>query len=228
MNSALQIRKAAVMGLILVSAQTAQAQQAIGVPFVGRNHLSASLTELSRDGIGEDRASVFGAVYGRRLGGDGRVQYGAIVRAAVRALEQEDDGIVDAGITLSATRHVVAGLSVTGAAGVSAIVWGQQGETNEIDRGRVVARTPLTVGAAYDIRLGALTVAPFFSFTGGYSSERKYVNDERVALYTGWRFSNASGVSIKLNEMVVTFTEIARERGMPNQRRALMTAGMSW
>ncbi|HEX6314548.1 MAG TPA: hypothetical protein VFZ73_06795, partial [Gemmatimonadaceae bacterium] len=146
----------------------------------------------------------------------------------VRALNQQEDGIVDAGVTLAATRQMAGGLSVTGAAGVTAIVWGMQGDEGEPDQGRVVARTPITLGAAYDLRLGAVTIAPFLNFTGGYSSEREYVNDERVQLYTGWRFSNASGVSVKLSEMVLTFTEIARERGLPNKHRMLFTAGMSW
>jgi hypothetical protein len=220
---------AAVVGLTLATAQTAAAQQAIGVPFIGRNHLSVSATELSRDGIGQERTSVFGMVYGRRLGGaDGRVQYSAIVRTAFRALDQDEDGIVDAGLTLAATRNVVGGLSITGSAGVSAIVWGQQAESGEAERGRVVARTPITAGAAYDFRLGEVTIAPFFSLSGGYSSERDYVNDQRVNLHTGWRFSNSSGVSVRLSEMVLTLTEIARERGLPNNRRMLFTAGMSW
>lgn len=228
-NRKVQNAVGALIAMTLLTVNTVQAQSAIGVPFAGRNHLSVSATDLSRDGIGKQRATVFGAIYGRRLGGDsGRIQYSAIVRTALRAVNQSNDGIVDVGVTLAATRRLVAGLSVTGAAGASAVVWGQQANGEQPDRGRVVARTPLSLGMAYDIQLGALTISPFSTVTGGYSSEREYVNEERVNLYTGWRFSNSSGVSVRLNEMVLTFTEIARERGMPNKHRMLFTAGMSW
>jgi hypothetical protein len=131
---------ATIFGMTL--ATTAQAQAAIGVPFVGRNHLSVSVTDLSRDGIGQDTKKVFGGVYGRRLGGDGgRVQYTAIVRTALRAVES-NEGIVDAGVSLAATHRVMAGLSITGAAGVSAVVWGQDVNGTQPDRGRVIGRMP--------------------------------------------------------------------------------------
>jgi hypothetical protein len=217
---------ATIFGMTL--ATTAQAQAAIGVPFVGRNHLSVSVTDLSRDGIGQDTKKVFGGVYGRRLGGDGgRVQYTAIVRTALRAVES-NEGIVDAGVSLAATHRVMAGLSITGAAGVSAVVWGQDVNGNQPDRGRVIARMPVSAGAAYDIRLGAVTLAPFFTMTGAYSSERDYVNDERVNLYTGWRYGFSSGMSARFQDVVLTLTDINRERGMPKSDRMLFTAGISW
>ena len=87
---------------------------------------------------------------------------------------------------------------------------------------------PLSVGLAYDIRLGAVTLAPYFTLTGAYSSEREYVDGVRVDKWSGWRYANASGLSVKFQEVVLTLTEINRERGMPRGDRMLFTAGLSW
>lgn len=215
---------AAFLGVTL--AQTAQAQQAIGVPFSGRNLLSFSVTELSRDGFGQDRTAVFGGMYGRQLNAaDSPVQYTVLVRSAMRALNDANDGIVDAGLTLAATRRIAGGLTVTGAAGASAIVWGHD---SDVEHGRIVGKLPISAGLAYDIRLGAVTLAPFFTLTGAYSKESEYVDGDRVGKWTGWRYANASGVSAKFREVVLTFTDINRERGMPNGNRMLFTAGISW
>jgi hypothetical protein len=218
---------AAVIGMAAPS--TSEAQQAIGVPFAGRNHLSFSVTELSRDGIGQDRTAVFGGMYGRRLNGDDApVQYSVVLRSAMRALDLSNSGIVDAGITVAATRRIAGGLSATGAAGASAIVWGKDHDGGNVEHGRIVARVPLSAGLAYDVRLGAVTIAPFFTLTGAYSRELEYVDGARVDRYTGWRYANASGLSVRFRDVVLTLTEINRERDMPKSDRMLFTAGISW
>ena len=218
---------AAFLGVTM--AQTAQAQQAIGVPFSGRNLLSFSVTELSRDGFDQERTAVFGGMYGRQLNASGSpVQYTVLVRSAMRALNDANDGIVDAGLTLAATRRIVGGLTATGAAGASAIVWGHDRDGQQVEHGRIVGKLPLSVGLAYDIRLGAVTLAPYFTLTGAYSSEREYVDGVRVDKWSGWRYANASGLSVKFQEVVLTLTEINRERGMPRGDRMLFTAGLSW
>ena len=218
---------AALLGLA-TTAGSVQAQQALGVPLAGRNNLSVSVTELSRDGIVEEKTAVYGGVYARQLNAGNPVQYSVIVRTAVRALEKvSQEGIVDAGVTLAATRRMKA-LSITGAAGTSAVVWGQEASGDQPDRGRIVARVPITGGVAYDIQVGPAIVAPFLSYTAAYSSERDYLNDTRVNTHNGWRSTNSSGVSVRFRDVVLTVSEINRERGMPNRNRTLFTAGMTW
>lgn len=225
-----QVITTAAMTLALVTPDTAQAQQAIGVPFVGRNHLSFSVTELSRDGIELDRKAVFGGIYGRRLGRDeAPVQYSVIVRAAARAMEATEDAIAEAGFSVAGTHQVRAlpGLSVTGAAGLSAVVWSQENGSGP-ERSQLVAGAPITAGVAYDIRLGRATIAPFISLSSAYSTEREHLGDDRVARHDGWRWTNSTGVSVRFREAVLTLSEINRERGMPHRNRVLFSAGMSW
>jgi hypothetical protein len=83
-------------------------------------------------------------------------------------------------------------------------------------------------GAAYDLHLGGATVAPFVMAQGVYSRESDYVDDERVALDSGWRIGNSTGVSIRFKEMVLSLAEVNRERGMPNGHRVVFSVGMSW
>jgi len=222
---------AAVVGLALAAAPAAHAQQAIGVPFLGKNHLSFSVTEHSRDGIDTQRAAVFGGVYGRRLNADdAAVNFTLVARTAVRALDGTKDGIVDAGLTLAATHAVRAldGLSITGAVAAGAVVWGQDGVNAAQDRGRVVATLPISAGLAYDLQMGRATIAPFITLTGAYSEEREYLNDTRIAGADGWRMGNAVGVSLRFRETVLSVSEVNRERGMPNRSRIVFSAGMSW
>jgi hypothetical protein len=215
----------ALAALTFTSARTVQAQQAVGVPFAGKNHLSFYVTELSRDGIGKQRAAVFGGLYGRTLNQNAPLQLSMIVRAAARALEGAEDGIVDAEVTLAATHAVKAlgALSLTGAASLGAVAWGQESNT-----GRVIVKAPLTAGAAYDIRLGRATIAPFVSVIGAYSRERDYLDGERTGADSGWHIGNSAGVSLRFKETVLSVRGISRERGMPNPNRIAFTAGMSW
>lgn len=219
---------AALLGLTM-TAISVQAQQALGVPLAGKNNLSFSVTELSRDGISEKTAAVYGGIYARRLNAENSpVQFSVIVRTAVRALEKvSSEGIVDAGALLAATYRVNA-FSITGASGGTAVVWGKEANDDELDRGRLVARAPIIAGVAYDLRVGAATIAPFVSYTAAYSKERNYQDDEWVSTHKGWRYSNSSGVSVRFRGTALTVSEINRERGMPNRHRYLFTAGMTW
>jgi hypothetical protein len=216
--------------ITLAAAETAPAQQALGVPFVGKNHLSVSVTERSRDGVGTERTAVFGGVYGRRLNGDATVQITVIARAAARALDATG-GILDAGLTVAATHAVRAidGLSVTGAAGIAALVWGKTGpNSEEQDRGRILKSVPLTVGMAYAVRVGQATFAPFVATTGAYARGRDYVNGEPINRTSSWRLGHSAGVSVRFRETVLSLSSVSREPGMPIRNRVAFSAGMSW
>jgi hypothetical protein len=154
-----------------------------------------------------------------------------IVRAGARAVDGNVDGIVDAGVTLAATHRVSAldGLSITAAAGAGAMVWGQDGNgSGQQDRGRIVARMPLSAGVAYDITVGQVTIAPFAMITGAYSRDRDYVDNDMTAESSGWRLGNTVGLSVRLREVVLSFSEVSRERGLPHRNRGMFSAGISW
>ena len=232
-KSSLQnILAAAVMALTLASANIAQAQQALGLPFVGRNQFSASVTERSRDGVSTEKEAVFGVSYGRQFNGDNApIQLSMIARAAARGLDGSERGIFDAGLTVAATHNVRAidGLSVSGAAGLSATVWGKGGwESDEEDIGRIVNSVPLSLGMSYDVRVGSATFAPFVTTTHAYSRGRDYVNDEPINRTSNWQLGHSAGVSVRFRETVLSLSNIYREGGMPNRNRLAFSAGMSW
>ncbi|MGE0160309.1 MAG: hypothetical protein AB7T31_12935 [Gemmatimonadales bacterium] len=225
-------RFAAAALLVGLSLSTAplSAQEAIGVPFIGKHHLSFYMTELSRDGVTDERTSVFGAVYGHRYGN--RAESGEIaliVRAGARALNGGGDGILDSGIGLAATKVVpgVERLSATGSVGLGAMIWGQD-PIGAPDTGRLSIRVPMSAGLAYDLHWGAATVAPFLAATSSYSSERDYVDDARVAQAGGWRVGTAVGVSVRFRETVLSVSGLSREHGLTGSSRYVFSAGMSW
>lgn len=216
---------------LAIPAPRAHAQEAIGVPFVGKNHLSFYTTELSRDGIGEARAAIFGGTYGRRFG-DGRapVRIGVLLRAGARPLD-EHDGILDAGATLTATASMPGAerLTMTASAGVGAVLWGQSSQAPAVtDTGRRSVNVPLGAGAAYSLRAGRATISPFAMVLGSYSRENDYVNDVSVARESGWSLGHAAGVSVGFNEMVLSLTDLRNERGLPNDHRVMFSVGLSW
>ena len=223
---------ATLAGLTLAVANTAHAQRALGLPFVGRNQFSVSVTERSRDGISTEKEAVFGVSYGRRFNGDDApVQLSAMVRGAARALDATEGGIFDGGVAVAATHSIRAidGLSVTGAAGLSTMVWGKVGPNSEdVDRGRIVNSVPLSIGMAYDMRIGSATFAPFVATTHAYSRGRDYVNDEPINSTSKWRLGHSSGVSVRFRETVLSLSNVYRESGMPNRNRVAFSAGMSW
>ena len=223
---------AAVAGLTLVAADTAQAQRALGLPYVGRNQYSVSVTERSRDGISTKKEAVFGIAYGRQINSnDAPVQFSVVARAAARALGASNAGILDGGVTVAATHDIraIGGLSMTGAAGVTATMWGNDSQESAGDeRGRVVNNLPLSLGMSYDLRVGSATFAPFVTATHAWSRGRDYVNDDPINKSSSWRFGHSAGVSVRFSEMVLSISNIYREGGMPNRNRAQITAGMSW
>jgi hypothetical protein len=225
------VRALVLAATLAIPAQGAHAQEAIGVPFVGKNHLSFYTTELSRDGIGQARTAIFGGTYGRRFGaGQGPVRLGMLLRAGARPLD-EHDGILDAGATLTATASMPGAerLTMTASAGVGAVLWGQASpETGEPDTGRRSVKVPLGAGAAYSLRAGRATISPFAMITGSYSREDDYVNDESVARESGWRLGSAAGVSVGFREMVLSLTDLRNERGLPNDHRVIFSVGISW
>lgn len=221
------------LALATMNAGQAQAQQAIGVPFIGKHHLSMTVTEMSRDGVGQERTSLFGGMYGNRLNGEqAAVKVHLLVRAAARALgDFEQSGIADAGVTLAATHAIPAlgRLSVTGAAGVAAMVWSDNASAADgQDQNRIIAKVPLSAGLAYDLKVGRATISPFASVNGGYSTARNYLDETRVSESNTWRVGHTSGVSLRLNEIVMSISEIAREPGMPHSSRVAFAAGISW
>ncbi|MGD2046952.1 MAG: hypothetical protein PVH96_12060 [Gemmatimonadota bacterium] len=225
------VAAAVLVGLSLSTGQAA-AQEAIGVPFVGTNHLSFYTTELSRDGVADERASVFGAVYGHRFGdrmGKGEVSF--TVRAGARALNNGGDGILDTGLGFAGTKAIPGAerLSATASVGLGAMVWGQDPlSTGAPDTGRLSLRVPMTAGLAYDLHWGAATVAPFAALATSYSSERDYVSDVRVGQADGWRVGSAVGVSVRFRETVLSMSGLSREHGLTGSTRYVFSAGMSW
>lgn len=230
-------RKVVTMGLLVAgtlgtSATGSSAQESIGVPFIGRNHLSFYTTELSRDGVGSERAALFGATYGRAFGDrtDG-VQTSVITRLGARAFGDVDSGILDAAATVAATKAVpgLEQLSFTVSAEVGAMIWGQGAHGSGVqDTGRLSARVPFKAGAAYDLRVGRATITPFAWATTAYSRDTDYVNDHRVARDSEWRVGYARGVSVRFNEMVLSLTDVSREPGLPHDHRLVFNAGLSW
>ena len=220
----------AVVALTLASAEVAQAQQELGLAYVGRNQFSLSVTERSRDGISTEKEAVFGIAYGRQINGkDAPVQLSVNARAAARALNAA--GIFDAGLTMAATHtlRAIDGLSLSAAAGITAMVWGNDGpESGEADLGRIVNSVPLSLGMSYDVRVGSATFAPFVAATHAYSRGRDYMNDEPINRTSGWRLGHSTGVSVRFRETVLSLSNVYREAGMPNRNRTLFTAGMSW
>ena len=221
-----------VVGLTLATSNTAQAQRALGLPYVGRNQFSILVTEQSRDGISTDKEAVFGVSFGRQINSnDAPVQLSVIARAAARALDTRESGIFDGGLTIAASHDVraIEGLSVTGAAGVTAMVWGDIGpQDDDADRGRIVNSVPLSVGMSYDVRVGGATFAPFVSTTHAYSRGRDYVDDEPTNRTSSWKLGHSAGVSVRFRETVLSLSNIYRESGMPNRNRVAFSAGMSW
>ncbi|MEJ2206409.1 MAG: hypothetical protein P8170_20140 [Gemmatimonadota bacterium] len=208
------------------------AQEAIGVPFIGKNHLSFYTTEVSQDGIGVERTAIFGGAYGRAFGGrTDPVQISMIVRAGARPLDDLTSGVLDAATTLAATRQApgIERLSLTAAAGVGVMLWGQGSAGDGLpDTGRSSLRVPLSAGAAYRLRAGGATIAPFAMLTTAYSRESDHVGGQRIGLDSGWRVGHTTGVSLSFTEMVLSVADVRRERGMPNHHRVVFSVGMSW
>jgi hypothetical protein len=214
------------------SAANVAAQEAIGVPFIGGNHLSFYMTELSKDGVAQERAALFGGVYGHRFGERvGGIESSLVIRLGARARDDLHDGILESGATLALTKAVpsVERLSVTAAAGIGAVAWGQGSfDVDEPNSGRLSLRAPMSAGLAYEIRAGRATIAPFAAFTTAWSSERVYLEDQPTTSDNGWSTGRTMGVSVRFRETVLSLSGVHGERGMPHNGRYVFSAGMSW
>jgi len=220
-----------VAGAFGTGATGSTAQEAIGVPFIGRNHLSFYTTELSRDGVGTERAALFGGTYGRTFGERNEgVQISVITRVGARAFGDLESGILDAAATVAATKAVpgLEKLSFSAAAEIGTMIWGQGSNGSAQDSGRLSARVPFKAGAAYDLRAGRATITPFAWVTTAYARDTDYVNDRRVARESDWRVGYARGVAVRFDEIVMSLTDVSREPGLPHDHRLVFNVGMSW
>jgi len=109
------------------------------------------------------------------------------------------------------------------------VVWGKVGpDPDEQDRGRILNSIPLSVGMAYDVRIGAATFSPFVSTTTAYSREREYLNDKATSTTSDWRTGQTAGVSVRFRETVFSLSSVNRVGGLRNRNRVAFSAGMSW
>lgn len=209
-----------------VSPSIGQAQQPLGVPFIGNNHLAFYSTERSKDGVGSSVTATFGGLYARQFGGESRlVRPSLMVRANARPLA-DTAGVLDFAATLAMTHQVAAidGLSVSAAAGAGTLIWGDEA-TND---GRIGVTVPLTLGVGYDLHIGGATLAPFVAPAIVRYSLRTYENDARVATERGWDTQFTSGASLRFKEVVLSTSRIRGEKGSPNSSRWTFAAGMSF
>jgi hypothetical protein len=218
--------------LTIASAGALHAQDAIGVPFVGKNHLSSYTTNVTRDGTAAERAAVFGGIYGRRFQDLAQGVEGSLsLHAGARAFDGPDDGIFDVGVNLAATRSIpqLAQLNLTVAAGAGVMGRGQNppgADTPEV--GHISVRMPISAGLSWDLQVRRATFAPFATIIPTLTSERDYIDDKRVSEDRGWKVGHAFGVSARFQETVFSLSSLHRERGTPEGRRVVFSAGMSW
>lgn len=205
----------------------AAAQSAIGVPFIGNNHLSFYSTELTSDGVGTAMSTLYGGRYAHLFGdASERTRLSVIVQGAARDLEGGSAGVLDASITAAWTRRmdeVDGRLSATVAAGANALVWG----VDEAD-GVAHVSLPVSVGVGYDLKIGSATVTPFVKPGIAYYRARSYLNDVRVGEDRGWDGLFTAGASLRLRELVLTTSRIRGEQGLPHRSRWAFAAGISF
>ena len=196
------------------STQGATAQSTLGMPFIGRHHLSFYSTELSKDGVGKTTSTLLGGRYGYRFGDEGDAgRLSLAAQVAARSLADGNQGIGDLSLTVAWTRRVVEltpDLSLTAAAGMAALAWG----FDDDDTGIAHASMPFTAGIAYDLHIGRATLTPFVAPGIAYYDNRTYQNDVRQSKATGWDAHYTAGASLTLNEVVLTTSGIHGEHGL--------------
>lgn len=211
--------------LIAIGTSTADAQQAVGVPFIGDNHLSFYSAEMNRMGSGDAMTAVFGGTYARRFrDADAPFRVTAGVRGSARALDESEAGVIDVAGTVAVTRDVWRGLSMALASGIGATVWGDDA-TND---GRIDTNIPLTLGVGYDVRVRSATFTPFVAPSVVYFQTRNYVNDARVSKSDGFDGQVAAGLSMRLKELVLTSSRIHGEHHASQGSRWVVSAGISF
>ena len=211
--------------LLAIGASGASAQQALGVPFIGDNHLTFYSAEMNRMGSGDAMTAVFGGTYARRFRDtDAPFRVTAGLRGSARALDESEAGVIDVAGTVALTRDVWRGLSMALAGGIGTTLWGSDA-TND---GRIDTNVPLTLGAGYDLRVRSATITPFVAPSLVYYQTRNYVNDERVSKSDGIDGQVAAGVSIRLKEVVFTSSRIHGEHHASQGSRWVVSAGISF
>lgn len=222
------VRALAAAGLLVLAASRASAQAPLGIPYIGDNHLSFYSTELTTDGVGVGTSVLYGGRYGHRFGSAAdATRFSLVAQGAFRNLDDPSGGIMDVSLTAAWTRRVDevdAHLSVTAAAGASALAWG----FDEPDAGLAHLSAPLSLGVSYDLGIRGATLSPFVTPGLAYYSDRTYVNNQRVSTSTGWDGRLAMGASLRLKELVLTTSRIRGEEGLPHRSRWTFSAGISF
>lgn len=218
----------ALASILVLSAGPVAAQSALGTPFIGDNSLTFYMTELPTDGIGQPTSTLFGGRYGRRFRSTASpASFSLAVQGAARATEGPTDGVMDVSVTAGWSRRmeeIDRRLSVTAAAGASALLWG----SGDPDSGLVRASLPLTVGVSYDLRIGPAILTPFAAPAVAYYRARQVVDDVRLMDETGWDARISSGASLRFREVVLSTTTIRGEEGLPHRSRWAFAAGISF
>jgi len=218
---------AAALVALAGGARPASAQAGLGAPFTGAHYLTFYTTELSSDGVGADRSTLFGGRYGRRFGAAAKQAHFSLgLQVAARALNA-DDGVLDVSVNAAWTRRmdeVNQALSVTAAVGASALAWGSEDPST----GRSNVSVPATLGVAYDLHIGGAVFTPFVAPSVAYYRTRQYLDDVRVAGEHGWGTRYTSGASLRVRDLVLSTSTIRGEDGLTEKTRWTFAAGVSF
>lgn len=220
------IRAAAVAAALSLVASRLSAQAALGSPFIRDNTLSFRASELTRTGAAE-MTTTFGGVYGHRFGQAGAATRVIMqIRASARPFDDVQAAVLDAGATVGISRQVtaVSGLQMAASAGLGMMGWAD----DVAKTGRLLVTIPVNAGLSYDLHVKGATISPFAMGTAGRYDLRTSLDDVRQSLDRGWDASYTTGVSLRLQEVVLTSARIVGEYGMPNRSRWTFSAGVSF
>jgi hypothetical protein len=215
-----------VLAIAILTASRIEAQAALGTPFVGPNNLSYQMAELSRTG-GADLTRVYGLSYGRRFGSaNNPTQYSMLLSGSARPFDDVDAGVADFSARIAASHAIAAfpGLSVAAAAGAEMMAWGDDAAST----GRMMVTIPVTAGVSYDVRIAGAILSPFATASIARQELRTYLDDVRQSRDAERDARYSSGVSLRVNHVVLTSTRIIGETGMPNRSRWSFSAGISY
>jgi len=205
-----------------------EAQSALGVPYIGSNHLSFYATELTSDGFGVAGSKLYGGRYGHRFGDEqATTRFSFLVQVAAKDYEAVSDGVYDVSLSAAMSRtmeEIDPRLELAASLGGEIKAWGFDPD----DTGLARVSIPLTMGASFDLQLGAVTIAPFVAPGAAYTMARQYVDDVRVMRENAWDFRFTSGASVRLKEAVFTTSHVRSEHGLPQKSRWTFAAGISF
>jgi hypothetical protein len=212
-----------------LSPQHASAQAALGMPYIGRNHLSFYSTGLATNLTGSATTTLFGGRYGRQFGAPGAASQLAVkAQIAVRTLDGPTDGIADVALDVSWARRMdelTSRMTLAVAAGASVLAW----DTNQDDAtGRANFTIPATAGISYDISVGSATISPFVAPSVAWYRTEQWVNNVETVRSSGLDARFMSGASLRMKEIVLTAGSIRGEKGLPSHGRWTFAAGISF